>query len=107
MSPRRIDAWEPDVSVIVPVYNRAKVIRPCLDSILAVDYPVDRLELIVVDNASTDDTPRVLEQYAARIRIIREAKRGPAAARNAGLRVARGEVAAFTDSDCQVEQSWL
>jgi glycosyltransferase involved in cell wall biosynthesis len=104
---RQSSSWQPDVSVIVPVYNRPQLIDKCIPSILEASYPAHRLELIVVDNGSTDDTPRVLQRYGARIRVVRETKRGPAAARNAGLRAARGEVAAFTDSDCVVEREWV
>jgi glycosyltransferase involved in cell wall biosynthesis len=100
-------AWQPDISVIVPVRDRAGVIGPCLDSILASDYPADRLEVVVVDNASSDGTADVLRSYGARIRAVYEPKRGPAAARNAGLRVARGEAIAFTDSDCIVDRAWV
>ena len=102
-----MSAWQPDVSVVVPVRDREHVIGACLDSILASDYPADRLEVVVADNASTDGTADVLRRYGARIRVVYETKRGPAAARNAGLRAARGEVIAFTDSDCIVDRAWL
>jgi glycosyltransferase involved in cell wall biosynthesis len=93
--------------VIVAVYNAAPTLRDCLDSLLQLDYPRDRLELLCVDNASTDDTPRVLHDYRERFGIVREEKRGPAAARNAGLRRAAGEVIALTDADCVVDPNWL
>src|SRR6185503_11362164 len=71
------------------------------------DYPRERLEIVCVDNASTDRTPGVLAAYGERCRVLREPKRGPAAARNAGIRSASGTVVAFTDADCTVDREWL
>ena len=87
----------PRVSVIVPVYNREALVAICLESILAQTYP--HLEVIVVDDGSTDGTPGVLRKYANRIRIIRQDNAGPYVARNRALAVARGEFIAFVDSD--------
>jgi GT2 family glycosyltransferase len=100
-------AWRPAVSVVVPVYNGEKTIAECLDSLLALRYPRDRLELLVVDNGSRDGTAAVLQRYGSRIVRLDESTRGPAAARNAGLRAAGGEVVAFTDADCRVDPDWL
>lgn len=100
-------AGTPPVSVIVPVYNGANTIEACIESLLALDYPADRRELIFVDNASTDNTAQILERYREKIRIAFEAKRGPAAARNRGLRDARHEIVAMTDADCTVDRHWL
>lgn len=97
----------PKVSIVIPVFNRSPVIGPCIDSVLASDYPSDRLEVVVVDNGSTDGTLDILKNYQPRIVLTEEARRGPAAARNAGCRLARGEVVAFTDSDCVVAPDWL
>jgi len=97
----------PAVSVIVPVYNGRATLLPCLDSLLRLHYPADRLELIVVDNASTDDTPAILDRWQDKLRILREDKRGPSAARNRGIRAARGECIALTDADCVVDPDWL
>ncbi len=87
------------VSVIIPTYNRAAVIARAITSVLAQDYTP--LEIIVVDDASTDDTQRVVERFGdARIRyIVRSENRGAAAARNTGIRAARGAFIAFLDSD--------
>lgn len=89
------------VSVIVPVYNGARYLSESLDSALAQDY--SGLEVVVVDDGSTDDTPAILERYVqrhgGRVRGIRQANRGAAAARNAALLAARGEYIAFLDAD--------
>jgi len=92
---------------VVPVRNAADTIADCVDSLLALDYPSDDFEVLVVDNASTDRTPAILERYADRVRLLHEPSPGPSHARNAGVRHARGDVIAFTDSDCRVDQSWL
>ncbi|NJM39419.1 MAG: glycosyltransferase [Anaerolineae bacterium] len=96
----------PSVSLVIPVYNGKKTIRFCLDSIMQLDYPKDRLEVIVVDNNSKDETPEIVKQYPVKLVFERE-KQGPHQATNTGLREAGGEIIAFTDSDCYVSPDWL
>jgi glycosyltransferase involved in cell wall biosynthesis len=86
----------PVVSVIVPTYNRAARLEDCLRSIVAA-AAVDS-EIIVVDDGSTDNTSEVVAQFPE-VRYLRQANRGPSAARNAGARLARGRYLAFFDSD--------
>jgi O-antigen biosynthesis protein len=100
-------SFEPSAAVIVPAYNAEETIDECLRSLLELRYPADRLELRVVDNRSSDGTAAALERYADRIVVLEERKRGAAAARNAGLAGAEGEVVAFTDADCAVDPDWL
>lgn len=97
----------PTATVILAVYNARATIDACVDSLLALRYPADRLELRIVDNGSTDGTAAALERYGERIVLEHERKRGASAARNAGLAGARGEVVAFTDADCVVDPDWL
>lgn len=99
--------FEPSVSVIVPVRNGAATIAACVESLLGLDYPKHKSEVIVVDNGSTDRTGALLAGYDGEIRIVSEHRRGAAAARNRGLRAAGGEVIAFTDADCEVDAGWL
>lgn len=87
----------PLVSVVIPCYNSERYVAQTVESVLAQTYPA--IEIIVVDDGSTDATPRVLESYRTRITYLRQANRGPAAARNAGLRVASGAYLLFLDSD--------
>jgi glycosyltransferase involved in cell wall biosynthesis len=90
----------PDVSVVVPVYNKAPFLAACLESILA--QTVTSLELICVDDGSTDGSSEIIDRFAANecVRVIRqERNRGAAVARNAGLDVARGEFVQFVDAD--------
>jgi glycosyltransferase involved in cell wall biosynthesis len=90
-------AVTPLVSAILPVHNRAAWIARAIDSVLAQTYPA--VELIVVDDGSSDDTPRVLDRYGPRITRLRGEWRNAYAARNAGIAQARGAWLAFIDSD--------
>jgi glycosyltransferase involved in cell wall biosynthesis len=85
------------VSAIIPTYNYGRFLREAIDSTLAQTYPA--LEVIVVDDGSTDDTPQILASYGDRIRAIRQENLGVGAARNTGIAAAQGEYLAFLDSD--------
>jgi glycosyltransferase involved in cell wall biosynthesis len=85
------------ISVIIPTWNRAREVCNAIDSALGQTLPP--LEVIVVDDGSTDETPKVLARYGDGIRVVRQNNQGVAAARNAGIAVARGELVAFLDSD--------
>lgn len=87
----------PLVSVVVPTYNRGHVVAQTLDSVLAQTYP--HLEVIVVDDGSTDDTERAVAPYRDRIVYLRQENQGLAAARNAGMDRSTGELVAWLDSD--------
>ncbi len=100
-------SWVPTVSVVVPVLNGRATVAECISSLLRLDYEPDRLELIVVDNSSTDGTAAVLAEHRGRIRILHETVRGSSAARNTGIAAATGECIAFTDADCIVQPDWL
>lgn len=89
------------VSVIIPTYNRAKTIERAVDSALGQTWK--SIEVIVVDDGSADHTLEVLAKYGDKIRVIPQKNQGPSAARNTGIRAARGEVISFLDSD----DSWL
>ncbi|MBI4355948.1 MAG: glycosyltransferase [Candidatus Omnitrophica bacterium] len=87
----------PKVSVVVPTYNRAHLIPEALESIWAQTYR--DLEVIVVDDGSTDDTREILRPWWPRLRYIYQPNQGCAAARNRGISLARGTYVAFLDSD--------
>jgi glycosyltransferase involved in cell wall biosynthesis len=89
------------ISVIIPTYNRANTISKAIDSVFAQNH--DAIEIIVVDDGSTDNTSTVLESFRHRILLIRQNNQGVAAARNTGVSVAQGEYVAFLDSD----DEWL
>jgi len=85
------------VSVILPVYNRAALVGRAIESVLAQTY--EPVELIVVDDGSTDGTRDVLERYKDDILLLEQAHAGPYVARNLAIKHARGELIAFIDSD--------
>jgi len=90
----------PKVSVIIPCYNSAKYLRECMDSIL--NQTLDEIEIICVDDGSTDETPYILEKYAHtdhRMTILRQENKFAGAARNLGMTRAKGEYLIFLDSD--------
>ena len=96
----------PRVSIIVPVRNRPEDIAKCLESLLALDYPSEKREIIVVDDASTDHTARVVAGYP--VHLLHSGSRAQAAAcRNLGAHQAAGELLAFVDSDCRAAPLWL
>lgn len=90
---------EPLVSVIVPAYNYERWVAAAIDSALAQDYPRDRLEVIAVDDGSTDGTPEVLASFGDAIRVIRRPNGGLNAATETGVLAARGELITFLDAD--------
>src|SRR4051812_26873537 len=85
------------VSVIIPTYNRANVVSEAVESVLNQTY--SKVELIVVDDGSTDDTLEKLRRFGNTITVITQENAGPSAARNAGIANARGDLIAFLDSD--------
>jgi cellulose synthase/poly-beta-1,6-N-acetylglucosamine synthase-like glycosyltransferase len=95
------------ISVIVPVYNSQRTVAETIRSLRDLDYPRDALELIFVNNGSTDNTATILARHSHEIRIVNEPKRGRSAARNAGVRAARHTGVAFTDADCLADRAWL
>ena len=88
---------KPTLSVIIPTYNRASYLRNCVNSVLKCG--VDDLEVIIVDDGSTDDTAAVVSDLSGPVRYVRQANAGPAAARHRGVQVSRGRYIAFLDSD--------
>jgi len=87
----------PKVSIIIPVYNCEKYIRECVESALAQDY--EQVEVIVVDDGSTDATPRILKEFGDRICYIHQENQGAAAAFNHGLRVSNGSFVSWLSGD--------
>jgi len=101
----------PLASVVVCTRNRSRKLAQCGAALRAIDYPADRWELLIVDNGSTDDTLAVARSLAqgnpVRVQVVEESRPGISAARNAGVRLARGEIVAFTDDDALPSPGWL
>lgn len=90
---------EPRVTCVVPAYDYGRYLAAAIDSALAQDYPADRLEVLVVDDGSTDETPQVIAGYGDRIRSIRRPNGGLNAATQTGIDAATGELLTFLDAD--------
>lgn len=99
---------KPLISVIVPVYKVEKYLQRCIDSILGQTY--ENLEIILVDDGSPDDCPRICDDNAARdsrIRVLHKQNGGQSDARNTGLEVFQGAYVMFVDSDDWIEEDYI
>jgi len=99
----------PTYSVVVPTFERVAALERCLDALASQTLERDRFEVIVVDDGSASPPREAIARAAAVIdvRLIEQANAGPASARNAGARAARGEYVVFTDDDCRPGPEWL
>jgi glycosyltransferase involved in cell wall biosynthesis len=101
---------QPEVSVVLTTYNRARVLPGAIEGLLDQDLARARYEIIIVDNNSTDETRQVVESFQARatnLRYIFEARQGVAYGRNTGILAAHAPLIAFTDDDVRVARNWL
>lgn len=94
------------VSIIIPVFNDTERLKLCLAALENQTYPQDCYEVIVVDNNSTEDIAAIAKNFKQVI-LTQESKRGSYVARNQGIKIAKGELLAFTDSDCIPTANWL
>lgn len=96
-------------SIVIPTYNRPERLSKCLQSLMALDYPRDRFEVVVVDDGSKASLESVVRPFAETLTLqfIRQPNAGPASARNTGANAAQGAWLVFTDDDCQPAPSWL
>lgn len=100
------------LTVIICTYNRARYIKPLLESIVANDLPASEYEILVVDNNCTDNTQAVCHSFATahpqiKFRIIEEKEQGLSAARNCGIREAKGDQIVYIDDDALVDTNYL
>lgn len=93
------------VSVVIPTLNEEEHLSACLDALTQVDYPKEQLEIIIVDNGSTDATHEISRKYTRNVFV--QAKGTVAALRNFGAEKATGDILAFVDADCLVAKDWL
>lgn len=95
----------PSVTVIVPVRNGEETIQPLLESLQRLDYHRNKVEVIVVDGNSKDNTREIVKNYP--VKLVIENRKGLNLARNIGIKCSNGEIIAFTDSDCRVPSNWI
>jgi MoaA/NifB/PqqE/SkfB family radical SAM enzyme/glycosyltransferase involved in cell wall biosynthesis len=99
-----------DISIVIPTYNRKLKLKACLESLFRQDYPQDVFEIIVIDDGSTDGTKYMVEEFSRinpNLRYFNQKRKGPAAARNLGIKNARAQIVGFTDSDCILDKDWV
>ena len=96
---------DPFVSIIIPVKNNGKIIESCIKSLINLNYPKDKIEIIIVDGNSTDNTREIAHKY--NLKVILDEGKGRAIAINAGVLHAQGEYIAFTDADCLPDLNWI
>ena len=95
----------PFVSIVVVTKNEERHIKDCLESLMRLEYPKEKHEIIVVDGNSTDKTREIVKEYLAKLIIDKEG--GLANSRNIGIQAAKGDYIASTDADCVVKKDWL
>ncbi|RLE51127.1 MAG: hypothetical protein DRJ21_00785, partial [Candidatus Methanomethylicota archaeon] len=95
----------PRISIIIPVRNCARTIGDLLDSLMKLDYPKEKIEIIVIDGRSTDNTAEIVLRYP--VKLLFEPGYGPNYARKIGVENSNGEVLVFTDGDCVVPKHWV
>ena len=96
------------ISIVVPIYNTAKYLPKCLNSIINQTHK--NLEIILVDDGSTDNSPHIIKEYAkkdSRVKVITQKNQGQSAARNTGIKVAKGNYISFTDSDDELKPNFI
>ena len=93
------------VSVIIPTYNDGNKLKECLKALEKQNFPREKFEIIVVDDGSDDSTTSIIKNHE--VQYYYQNNRGPAAARNKGAEMARGDIILFTDSDCIPDKSWV
>ncbi|MFA5231077.1 MAG: glycosyltransferase [Candidatus Omnitrophota bacterium] len=100
----------PDISIVIPTFNRMKKLERCIRSIFSQNYPKEKMEIVVVDDYPQESLHRLINDFSVdfpNIIYIPLCRKGPAAARNAGVKQARGGIIAFVDDDCRLEDNWV
>lgn len=95
----------PLFSIVIPVRNEGVLLTRCLDSLMKLDYPKDRFEIIISDGLSTDNTKELAGNYA--VKVVDNNKQIVVSGRNRGFKEAAGDIVVFTDADCTFHTQWL
>ncbi len=95
----------PSVAIVIPTYNEEGNIKRCLDSLAGLDYPASRFEVVVVDNGSTDETVRIVNECG--VRVVSEPAARVGGVRNRGVAETTSDLLAFIDADCEALPTWL
>lgn len=101
----RTMSYHKKVSIIIPTYNEAKYLPSCLESIVNVNYPRGKVEVIVIDNGSTDSTREIAKNYGSI--VLQDNSLNVSGLRNLGVSESTGEIVTFVDADCIVAEEWL
>ncbi|MBU1888286.1 MAG: glycosyltransferase [Candidatus Omnitrophica bacterium] len=96
---------EPFVSIVIPAFNAGLTLAETIEACLGQDYPKGRIEIVVVDDGSLDNTRQVAVRFP--VKYIYQDRKGPAAARNTGWRDSKGDAVCFTDADCVPYKDWV
>lgn len=99
------------VSIVIPTYNSVNSLTKTVESLYEQSYPKDKYEIIVVDDGSSDSTKQFIRELQNKsfgnLKYFFQKNKGPAAARNLGIKIASGDIVAFIDSDCVAEKNWV
>lgn len=100
------------ISIVIPTFNRKRLLEKCLHSLINQDYSESDFEIIICDDGSTDTTEAMVAEAIKSnkkytIKYLKQSNQGPAVARNMGIDSSKGKVIAFTDDDCQPDRNWL
>jgi MoaA/NifB/PqqE/SkfB family radical SAM enzyme len=100
-----------DISIVVPTYHRPQLLSKCLSSIIDQAYPKEKFEVIVVDDGSNKETKVIVEEFknttGTNLRYVAQDRKGPAAARNLGAKLASSPIIGFVDDDCILDNNWI
>ena len=98
------------ISIIIPTYNRKKILKKCLESLVIQDYPKNKIEILVIDNNPNFNTKILVESFYKKYSFVKhvfEKKQSSYICRNKGLKIASGDIICFLDDDCTVGKNWL
>lgn len=98
---------KPKVSIVIPTYNEKERIARCIESLLCQSYPQNKIEIIVVDDGSTDGTSPFIKKNFPKVKLITKKNSGAYDSRNKGIAIASGKIIALTDGDCVATKNWI